>query len=80
MRKMTLGLLLFVLVAVGVCRPTFEVAEGGTRGIADERLPVQGYWLSACGMASADPLFGGCEDVADDLFEIGGPSALRETE
>lgn len=61
-------------------RPTFEVAEGGTRGIADERLPVQGYWLSVCGMASADPLFGGCEDVADYLFEIGGPSALRETE
>ena len=53
---------------------TFAVSEEGVREIGDERLPVQGYWVSACGVEENDEYGSGCAGRTDYLFDIVGES------
>ncbi|TMV50770.1 hypothetical protein FE783_08800 [Paenibacillus mesophilus] len=48
--------------------------SGGIREIDNASLPVQGYWLRACGDRSAQPPYHvGCEGWADYIFEAVSP-------
>ncbi|MCR2804122.1 hypothetical protein [Paenibacillus soyae] len=57
---------------------TFGVDEEGAYEIKKEQLPVQGIWMTACGLPEATHPARGCENFAHYLFDIEGGS-LRDT-
>jgi hypothetical protein len=55
-------------------------ASGGIREIDNASLPVQGYWLRACGDRSMQsPYHVGCEEWADYIFDAVSPPLTPAT-